>query len=82
MGFQPEHENLSHYQRDDGNGPFDTSKGFDEGMQVQGTTTPLNLVVNKKDQFMLVIPFSALIGIGFGVFYSIEPSNYFKVLHY
>jgi hypothetical protein len=40
------------------------------------------LVVNKKDQFMLVIPFSALIGIGFGVFYSIEPSNYFKVLHY
>ena len=37
------------------------------------------VVVNKTGQFMVVIPFSALIGIGFGVFYSIEPSNFFKV---
>ena len=37
------------------------------------------VVVNKTGQLMVVIPFSALIGIGFGVFYSIEPSNFFKV---
>jgi hypothetical protein len=37
------------------------------------------LVVNKTDQLSYAIPFCALIGVGFGVFYSIEPANFFKV---